>query len=269
MTKRCIKFAVSLLVFLTDSIVAGLRFVTGQQPLSKTVVLFYHSIPASHRAMFARQMDILIRRAKPVAAGIDTASTTEPGLHAVITFDDGFENVRLNALPELIARNIPAAIFVVAGNLGKLPAWQSFGLTFDKTELIMDADQLLSLPPGLITIGSHTSTHPVLTELGPEDARRELVESRVYLQELLGKSIDLFSFPYGEHNAELIALCREAGYRRVFTIESELGLSQANGFVSGRFSVEPTDWPLEFFLKLVGAYRWLAPVCALKRRVFS
>jgi hypothetical protein len=38
-------------------------------------------------------------------------------------------------------------------------------------------------------------------------------------------------------------------------------------FVLGRISVEPTDWALEFRLKLLGAYRWLPQAIALKRKL--
>ncbi len=37
----------------------------------------------------------------------------------------------------------------------------------------------------------------------------------------------------------------------------------------GRVRVDPTDWPLEFHLKLMGAYRWLPMAIALKRRLLA
>src|SRR5207245_1160814 len=79
----------------------------------------------------------------------------------------------------------------------------------------------------------------------------------------------LFSFPHGSFNAKLVEWCREAGYERVFTILPTLAFSDPREFVTGRVSVEPTDWPLEFRLKLLGAYRWLPFGFGLKRKILS
>src|SRR5271157_2470642 len=133
----------------------------------------------------------------------------------------------------------------------------------------MSTDQLRKLPSDLVTVGSHTMTHPILLSLNEEDVRRELSGSRAQLEKILNKEIKLFSFPHGAFNAKLIEWCREAGYERVFTILPTLAFSDPQEFVSGRVSVEPTDWPLEFRLKLLGAYRWLPLAFALKRKILS
>ena len=112
-------------------------------------------------------------------------------------------------------------------------------------------------------------THPALPALNENDAKRELSESRAKLEKMLDREIRLFSFPYGAFNAKLIEWCREAGYERVFTIAPTLAFLDPREFVTGRMSVEPTDWPLEFRLKLMGAYRWLPVAFSLKRRVLS
>jgi peptidoglycan/xylan/chitin deacetylase (PgdA/CDA1 family) len=188
--------------------------------------------------------------------------------YVVVTFDDAFESVIHNAVPELVSRSIPATIFVVTGSLGRLPSWGEYGHSA-ATEKVMTASQLLSLPSDLISIGSHTKTHPVLTRLGAEEAWREIVESRAALEELMGKKVTLFSFPHGVFNETIVRLCQDAGYERVFTILPTLGLSRSDEYATGRVSVEPDDWPLEFRLKVFGAYRWLVTAFALKRVVTS
>jgi hypothetical protein len=40
-------------------------------------------------------------------------------------------------------------------------------------------------------------------------------------------------------------------------------------FLSGRVKAEPTDWPLEFRLKLLGAYRWLPYAIKWKFMILS
>jgi hypothetical protein len=46
-------------------------------------------------------------------------------------------------------------------------------------------------------------------------------------------------------------------------------MDQEEEFVTGRVSVAPTDWSLEFLLKLAGAYRWEVAVSAMRRKVVS
>ncbi len=49
---------------------------------------------------------------------------------------------------------------------------------------------------------------------------------------------------------DLINICREAGYKRIFTTlpyPAELGPGE---FVSGRVTVDPTDWPIEFYSEI-------------------
>ena len=107
-----------------------------------------------------------------------------------------------------------------------------------------------------------------MPSLSAAQARVELHASRQKLGTIFGRDITLFSFPYGATSERLVDLCREAGYQRVFTISPSLALVDPQEFVSGRVVVDPTDWPLEFHLKLLGAYRWLPRVFAWKRKFF-
>jgi hypothetical protein len=86
---------------------------------------------------------------------------------------------------------------------------------------------------------------------------------------MLNRDVKLFSSPYGEFNDRVIEGCREAGYLRVFTTVPYLAFSESQEFVTGRVGAAPTDWPIEFRLKLAGAYRWVPYAYALKRRIFS
>lgn len=266
--KRCIKLAVSLLVFFVDYARSALSRAAGNKRSPRCVVLYYHSIPAQLRAQFAKQMDTIIRWAEPISAGAESVPLNGARL-AAVTFDDGYENVVENALPELMARSIPVTIFVVTAGLGRLPEWRTFSSDGNDQGKTMSASQLLALPPDLVTIGSHSATHPVLTSVDERAAKSEVLESRAMLEKLLERKVSLFSFPYGAWNDNLARLCREAGYERVFTIEPVLALTKPNEFVTGWVSVEPSDWPVEFLLKLLGAYRWLSSASILKRAVLS
>jgi peptidoglycan/xylan/chitin deacetylase (PgdA/CDA1 family) len=234
----------------------------GVRPAGSCVILNYHSITADQREAFARQLDILCRCATPVR--IDHEATSEPGKNtAAITFDDGFEDFLLQALPELRRRNIPSTVFVIVKAVG-----QEFG-TRERLDRVMSVQQLRDLPEDLVTIGSHTLTHPFLPETTTTDAYQEIVESRKQLEKMLDRPIELFSFPFGGFTPALVDICREAGYRRVFTTLPTLALNSPQEFVVGRVRADTTEWPLETRLKIAGAYRWLPLAFKLKWKFLS
>jgi peptidoglycan/xylan/chitin deacetylase (PgdA/CDA1 family) len=65
----------------------------------------------------------------------------------------------------------------------------------------MSWDELQSLDPGLITIGSHTVHHPVLTRLPYEEMRYQIQESKQWLQRRLNRPVEYFCYPNGDYDA--------------------------------------------------------------------
>jgi peptidoglycan/xylan/chitin deacetylase (PgdA/CDA1 family) len=131
----------------------------------------------------------------------------------------------------------------------------------------MTEDQLKAIASDSIVVGSHSMTHPLMTKLSPEQLRGELLGSREKLEKMLNRRVSLFSFPYGAFNAQAVAESRLAGYKRVFTALPVFACCTASEFETGRVGTAPTDWPLEFRLKLAGAYRWLPFAYSLKKRI--
>jgi peptidoglycan/xylan/chitin deacetylase (PgdA/CDA1 family) len=261
---RFVKMLGSLVFYVGDAAWALLlRLLRISRPMP-SVVLYYHAVRSDERQAFACQMDVLRRLATPVRINLDSPLDPKKRYIAV-TFDDAFENIIENAVPELRARNIPAAIFVVTGVLGETAAWWPPG-SQERTARISTAQELLQLPTDLITFGAHTHTHPVMTHIHEPEARLELTECRTRLESLLGRSVTTFSFPFGAFNENLVALCREAGYQRVFTTMPQNAFVHAGEFVTGRVKADPSDWRLEFYLKCVGAYRWLPWALHLKNK---
>ena len=259
---RAVKCGISLLVFLFSKTWKTLALAFGQTPKGKCVVLYYHSVPASERLLFAEQLDMMLRWSGPIACTEN--ATVVPGRHCIaITFDDGFENFLTQALPELEKRKIPATVFMIADGMNR-----EFG-SGTSAEKLLSLEQMQSLPEDLVTIGAHTLTHPMLTELGEAEARREIQESKTKLEAMLGRKVTQFSFPYGAFNQRLVALCREAGYERVYTTLPAFAFEHRGEFLIGRVRIDPTDWRLEVRLKVAGAYRWLPMAITLKRQIIS
>ncbi len=268
MPKRIIFLAGSMILEAGDVLLDSARKVLGLAPRRSCVVLTYHSVTAAERALFARQMDVLLSHAKPVRADIE-ALPSEGGHYAAVTFDDGMQNVVDNALPELEKRGIPTTLFVITDALGKVPDWEYFGPKDTGEERVMTEEQLRTLPSEMVEIASHTMTHPVLPNVDRAKLVQEVEGSRAKLEKMLGRKIRLLSFPYGAFSDEVVEACRKTGYARVFSALPYYAFNEEREFLTGRMGVYATDWPIEFHLKVLGAYRWLPFMFDLKRKLKS
>jgi peptidoglycan/xylan/chitin deacetylase (PgdA/CDA1 family) len=65
---------------------------------------------------------------------------------------------------------------------------------------------------GLVTIGAHTVSHPLLTGLQTAMHRFEIVESKAACEALLGGPVAAFAYPYGDLDAEVRATVAGAGF---------------------------------------------------------
>jgi len=255
--KRLVKLGISLLVRGWDVLQLGVKRILGRASEPRCVVLYYHGIASSLKQAFIRQMDEAAQLAEPVAAGFNGGLA--PGRrYFAVTFDDGFVSTLENAFPVLLQRRIPATIFIPTGSLGQRPAWVKNPASPAWNETVMTADQVRSLRhyEG-ITVGAHSVSHPNFQALEPAQAERELKESKTELETLMGCAVDLFSFPHGKYSAASLELAKAVGYRRVFSIAPEPAQGERASYVVGRVLVCPSDWPVEFRLKLLGAYRWM------------
>lgn len=266
--KRSVKLAISVVFFAVCYARNVFRRMTGRTVPGSAVILYYHGIRPEERGRFADQMAMLLKYTRPVRA--DFRSSVPDGSRLVaVTFDDGFLSFLEIAFPELEKRKLPSTLFMIAGKLGCYPGWPGYVPDPSFTEPLLTADQLRLLPPELVTIGSHTMTHPLMTHMDESGARRELVESREQLEKILGRRVTLLSFPHGAFHEKLIVWCRESGYDRVFTILPYPAFSKPGEYAVGRVRTDPADWPLEFRLKLAGAYSWLPLAFDLKRKILS
>jgi peptidoglycan/xylan/chitin deacetylase (PgdA/CDA1 family) len=79
-------------------------------------------------------------------------------------------------------------------------------------------EELRRLDPRIVTIGSHTLTHPILPSLSVEKAESEVAGSRRVLEEKLQRSVDLFAYPNGDQNPAVHA-CVRRHYRAAVTTD--------------------------------------------------
>jgi peptidoglycan-N-acetylglucosamine deacetylase len=77
----------------------------------------------------------------------------------------------------------------------------------------MTCQEIVELRRLGMEIGSHTMTHPLLHRLPDNAVLCELIESKKYLEDLLGEAVDSFCYPEGKFSSRQIPLLREARYK--------------------------------------------------------
>ncbi|MGP8154003.1 MAG: polysaccharide deacetylase family protein [Smithella sp.] len=262
--KRILKMIISLLVFVFDCISGPLQSLFNKDKAT-CVILYYHTVYPEEKEAFAKQMDNLLRWAQPITTK-DIGSLKTSGHYCAVTFDDGFSCVLENAFPAMAKRNIPATLFVPSACLGEHPPWLSEG-NLDHKNVLMTTAQLNSLDKKQVFIGSHGRTHQNLLQISPDEARKEIIQSKKELEDVMNTPIETVSFPHGNFNQTHIDIAIEAGYRHAYSTLPELIYAGSADFVRGRVKVDPSDWRIEFRLKLFGAYRWLPKAFLIKRRL--
>jgi peptidoglycan/xylan/chitin deacetylase (PgdA/CDA1 family) len=83
-------------------------------------------------------------------------------------------------------------------------------------DLMLTTSQVRALRADGMQIGAHTVSHPILARECRENARREVIESKTSLEEVLREPVSLFAYPNGKPGVdylhEHVALVRDAGF---------------------------------------------------------
>lgn len=230
--------------------------------MSRALILMYHlvDVPQSAREHrfctppeeFTRQMDHL--RADYVPVSLDAmvaglrGDAPLPDRAAHVTFDDGFTGVLRHAAPVLAARSIPATMYAVSSRLGRSNDWMSSRGFPDRP--LMTGAELRELESMGFAIGSHTCSHARLTEIDPGAAARELGDSRRVLEDVMGKPVRHFAYPYGLHNDAVRQAVVDAGYDTACSTVSGFNRQGEDAFRLRRIDVFGTDRFWQFRQKL-------------------
>lgn len=263
--KRFLKLIISSVFWLIGWVLDSICSLFGQQRPATVSVLYYHTVYEHQKNRFERQMQFLSRLTRPVPA--DFAGERTPGKpYSSVTFDDALICVAEYALPAMMKYQIPVAIFVPTGHMGKEPQWTDRYPDDDRDLSVMSPEQLRRIARNpLVTLGSHTVTHPRLSYLSVNEIEHEVCESKKQLEQIAEREVSLLAFPHGDFDQTTVDVCMKNGYRRVFTVNPQQAFTSPDEFVTGRVNVDPSDWPLEFWLKINGAYHWIKWARVVKR----
>lgn len=197
---------------------------------------------------------------EPAPADPDSPDRGGP---VVVTFDDGLRDFHSAAFPILQRLQIPSTVFLTSGCLDG---------RFLTGEECLSRAEVAELSTQGVEFGSHTFTHPRLVELENSAIETELKRSRDDIEQILGRAVDLFSYPYrfpeenAEFTARLAASLVDCGYVGGVTTRIGSSTRQENPLFLKRLPVNDDD-DLPFFrAKLEGAYDWLHVVQLARKR---
>jgi peptidoglycan/xylan/chitin deacetylase (PgdA/CDA1 family) len=123
----------------------------------------------------------------------------EPGV--CITFDDGCETDWIAAAPVLREFGFHATFYLTAGFLG--------------TPGYLSAEQVRDLDAQGFEIGCHSMTHAYLSDLPETELKREIVDAKIRIEQILGHATEHLSCPGGRYNQRTLAMARRAGFKTV------------------------------------------------------
>jgi peptidoglycan/xylan/chitin deacetylase (PgdA/CDA1 family) len=169
----------------------------------------------------------LLRRGYRGATAGEVTAGRRGDLH--VTFDDAYTSV-FNGVPILRRLGVPETVFACS-------SYAADGRPLDVPEVAerlaaaphemktLDWDGLRDLGSQGVEIGSHTMTHPHLPRLGDAELERELVSSRLELEDELGRLCRFLAYPFGDENGRVREAARRAGYEASFAL-----VAHASGF---------------------------------------
>lgn len=224
-------------------------------------ILLYHRVgPLDGSAMdrytaspesFAEQMDRLAAQGWRGIA-LDDLFDGEPWSskrnQVVITFDDGFASNRDHAWPVLANHGFRSTTFVVTREIGGTNSWDNAGMP---RYPLLSAQDIRAAAPALMTFQSHGATHASLPEMDDPGVEKELRESRSVLEDLVGKPVAFFAYPFGSLDSRLPRLLRKAGYRAACSVRTGRNTPRTDPFLLRRVEILEGELGWRLRLKLV------------------
>jgi peptidoglycan/xylan/chitin deacetylase (PgdA/CDA1 family) len=201
-------------------------------------VLLYHSVPRepddAHRLSvpyesFCSHMDAVIASER-VALTINQLADglrgrrPLPARPVAITFDDGYED-NLAALDLLGERGLRATIYVTTGTIA------SSGM--------LASNQITALASRVdhVEVGAHSVTHPYLDDLRAAEIDVQMTVSKERLEQLLGRPVHSFAYPYGAYDRRAREAVVAAGFQSAAAVKNALSHARDDPWAIARWTV--------------------------------
>ena len=169
-----------------------------------------------------------------------------------ITFDDGYLNNLLNALPVLARYGFSSTCYVVSQLLGKTNVWdKEVGIPESP---LMSVSELRRWVAEGQEVGAHTRSHARLMQLDETASKQEIELCKSDLEAITGTSVAHFCYPYGDFAPAHAAMVQNAGYKTATTTQRSR-CQVAEGMMQlPRVPISRTTTRLALWLKIATAY---------------
>jgi peptidoglycan/xylan/chitin deacetylase (PgdA/CDA1 family) len=228
------------------------------------IVLCYHALSPTWTAAlsttpdrFERQIALLTARGYKGATFTQAVVAPPRERTLVITFDDAYHSVIEHARPILAHYKLPATVFVPTDFIdsGRPMRWAGIehwlGGPHERELRPMSWVELATLIDAGWEVGSHTASHPRLTQLDDATLAEELARSKAACEERLAAPCTCLAYPYGDLDDNVVGAASRAGYGAAAALPERLnadevmqwpriGIYHADGDVRFRLKVSPT-----------------------------
>jgi peptidoglycan/xylan/chitin deacetylase (PgdA/CDA1 family) len=254
--KRVVKGLFLIVVVIVLLVVLFHRFYL--VPRYTVPILMYHSIsdnsdilPNVKTENFSRQMQFL-RDNRYNVISLDKLVKGKkncvefPRNTVVVTFDDGFRNNYVNAIPVLAKHDIPATVFVITDVIN---AGDKVYLSWDQVRLMFRSG---------VDFGSHTKKGKYLPpiESDTKELWSQIASSKEIIGNELGSNVLYFCYPSGGLTPKIINAVKKAGYEAACTTNRGTDRYNNDLYQLNRIKVTDNDAvkPFHFEAKLSGYY---------------
>jgi peptidoglycan/xylan/chitin deacetylase (PgdA/CDA1 family) len=201
-------------------------------------VLLYHAVPDNAPAddplsvpyeQFATHVEAIVSSGRTpvsvaeIAAGL--RGDRPLAEHAVaVTFDDAYEDTT-RAVERLRESGLRASVYVTTGQIDS-------GRMIRREQL-----EQLALQPETVELGAHTVNHPPLDELDIEEIEHEVSDSKQALEQMIGRSVDTFAYPFGAYDVRVRTAVIDAGFSSAAAVKNALSHPDDDPWAIARFTV--------------------------------
>lgn len=209
-------------------------------------ILYYHAVDDETFGLeqlfvrpdeFDRQMEYVSKNYTPIYfSQIPEAGRIKNPI--IITFDDGYRDNYTYAYPILKKYNVKATVFLVPEYLDK-PKF----LTREQVSVMKD----------LVSFQSHTMNHMELDKASETLIRKQLIDSKSYIERLTGERVNVLAYPVGLYNDEVVRITGEY-YDYAVTSESGYYYTDGDRYRIRRVYIRRDDRMDTFISKVEGSY---------------
>jgi hypothetical protein len=151
---------------------------------------------------------------------------------------DARPNTRMQLYHSIWSKLINLPALEIGSALNEIIKWADFSPEPRFLYRPMNPDELIDLESsGWIEVGAHTVNHIALARHSIKTQELEISQSKKYLEDILGRSIQTFTYPFGNYDRDTISLVKKVGFDCACTTVEETVWKGSNRYLLPRFGV--------------------------------